>query len=119
LRERLAALPACAMILSIAWTTGTSAARRCVERAAHSRARIAAVLVTFASVTAYLVCVTGLDAWLGTELPHVTFAPVATIVAILMVAAGLCEGLGVRPPVPDLLYTLALTEGRAPRMEPA
>jgi NADH:ubiquinone oxidoreductase subunit 5 (subunit L)/multisubunit Na+/H+ antiporter MnhA subunit len=118
LRERLAALPGCAMILAIAWATGTSAARRCVERAAV-RAQLAAALVTFAAVTAYLVCVTALDAWLGAALPHVTFAPVTAIVAALVLAAGLCEGIGFRPPVPDVLYTLALTEGRAPRLEPA
>jgi hypothetical protein len=107
------------MILAIAWATGTSAARRCVERAADSRALITAVLVTFAGVTAYLACVTGIDAWLGAALPHVTFAPVTAIVAALVIAAGLCEGLGVRPAAPDVLYTLALTEGRAARMEPA
>ncbi len=119
LRERLIALPACALVLAIAWTTGTSAARRCFERAVDSRDIITAVLATFASVTAYLVCVTGIDAWLGAALPHVTFAPVTAIVAALVVVAGLCEGFGLRPPAPDALYTLALTEGRAPRMEPA
>ena len=119
LRERLAALPACAMILAIAWATGTSAARRCVERAADSRAQIAGVLVTFAAVTAYLVCVTEVDAWLGAALPHVTFAPVTAIVAAVVIAAGLFEGLGIRPAAPDALYTLALTEGRATHMDAA
>jgi hypothetical protein len=107
------------MILAIAWATGTSATRRCVERAADFRAHIAGVLATFAAVTAYLVCVTGVDAWLGAALPHVTVAPVTAIVAAVVIAAGLCEGLGFRPPAPDVLYTLALTEGRATQMDAA
>jgi hypothetical protein len=52
-------------------------------------------------------------------LPHVTFEPVTSIVAGLVLAGGLVEGIGIRPPAPDLFYTLALTEGRATRMEAA
>jgi NADH:ubiquinone oxidoreductase subunit 5 (subunit L)/multisubunit Na+/H+ antiporter MnhA subunit len=118
LRDRLVELPAVAMVLAIAWATGTSAARRCVERAPTPGATTIALLVVFGAVTAYLVCVVGIDAWLGAALPHFTFAPVTGIVAALVFAFGVCEGLGFRAPAPDVLYTLALTEGRATHMEP-
>jgi len=119
LRERLVELPAAALIVAIAWATGTSAARRCVERAVDAGARIVGSVVVCAAVAAYLVCVTVIDAWLGTAIPHFTFAPVTAIVAGVVAIAGLLEGLGLQLRPPDALYTLALTEGRATRMEPA
>jgi NADH:ubiquinone oxidoreductase subunit 5 (subunit L)/multisubunit Na+/H+ antiporter MnhA subunit len=117
--DRLLEQPAAALVLAIAWTAGTSAARRCWESASDARARIAGSLVVVVAVAAYLVCVTTIDAWLGAALPHFTFAPFTGIVAGLVFVAGACEGLGVRPRAPDALYTLALMEGRATRMEPA
>ncbi len=119
MRGRLVEPPAAAMILAIAWATGASAARRCGESAAGAGALVAGMAIVVAAVAAYLVCVTGIDAWLGAVLPHFTFAPVTSIVAGLVLAGGLVAALGIRPPAPDLLYTLALTEGRATRMEAA
>jgi hypothetical protein len=90
-----------------------------LERVPGAGATIVALVVVFGSVTAYLVCVTAIDAWLGAALPHFTFMPVTAIVAGLVLTCGLFEGLGVRPRATDRLYTLALTEGRATRMEAA
>jgi NADH:ubiquinone oxidoreductase subunit 5 (subunit L)/multisubunit Na+/H+ antiporter MnhA subunit len=119
MRGRLVELPATALILAIAWATGESAARRCGENASAAGALIVGMAIVVAAVGSYLVCVTAIDGWLGAVLPHVTFEPVTSIVAGLVLAGGLLEGLGVRPPSSDLLYTLALTEGRATRMEAA
>jgi NADH:ubiquinone oxidoreductase subunit 5 (subunit L)/multisubunit Na+/H+ antiporter MnhA subunit len=119
MRGRLVELPAAAMIVAIAWATGASAARRCAASASAAGELVGGMAVVVAAVASYLVCVTEIDAWLGAVLPHVTFEPVTSIVAALVLAGGLLEALGIRPPAPDLLYTLALTEGRATRMEAA
>jgi NADH:ubiquinone oxidoreductase subunit 5 (subunit L)/multisubunit Na+/H+ antiporter MnhA subunit len=117
--HQIVELPASAVVLASAWAAGTVAARRCVERASIAGARIAGVVVPFAAVTAYLICVALIDAWLGDTLPHVTFAPVSAIVAAVFLTFGLLEGIGVRPAAPAALYSLALTEGRTTTMRAA
>jgi NADH:ubiquinone oxidoreductase subunit 5 (subunit L)/multisubunit Na+/H+ antiporter MnhA subunit len=119
LRERLAALPAAAMVVAVAWAAGVCAARGAALRATDRSTRAQLATVIGLAVAVYLLAVTGLDAWLGAQLPRVTFAPPVAIVAVVAVVAGIAAGLGLRLPESDALYAVALTEGRAPASVPA
>jgi hypothetical protein len=114
-RDHLAGLPAAALVIALAWTTGVCAARGVAECALPMRPRLVAGATIAASVVAYVAAVVALDAWLGNALPRATFAPAAIVATLIVAAAGVLEGAGFRPRGSDVLYTLALTEGRAVR----
>jgi NADH:ubiquinone oxidoreductase subunit 5 (subunit L)/multisubunit Na+/H+ antiporter MnhA subunit len=114
-RDHLAGLPAAAFVIALAWTTGVCAARSVAERELPTRDRLLACAMIAAGIVAYVSAVVALDAWLGTALPRGTFVPAAIVATLIVAAAGVLEGAGLRPRGSDLLYTIALTEGRAVR----
>ncbi len=113
LQTRLIALPAAALVVGLAWTAGACAARGIVERELPPVIRLRGLATVGAGVALYLVAVVVIEAWLGDAVPRITFAPVADIAGLVVVIAGVCEALGLRPRGSDALYALALTEGRA------
>jgi NADH:ubiquinone oxidoreductase subunit 5 (subunit L)/multisubunit Na+/H+ antiporter MnhA subunit len=94
--------------LALAWASAVSAARLAAERPLHARRRALLCAVVAAALAAYAIAVALLDAWLGTSLPHVTFAPAAFAVTAGAIVAGLIAGCGVRLRPPGALYGYAL-----------
>ena len=113
LHDRLLDLPAASLVIALAWLTATSAARRCAECSLEGLERAVSLGFIVVAVPTYLITVTALDAWLGAALPRVPAASPALAVACVAFAAGLLEGFGLRPRMPDAVYTLALVEGNA------
>jgi NADH:ubiquinone oxidoreductase subunit 5 (subunit L)/multisubunit Na+/H+ antiporter MnhA subunit len=112
LQSRLLELPAASLVIAMAWLTATSVARRCAECALDPFARVISMGAVVAAVPTYLVTVVALDSWLGSALPIYELKIPAMIFAGAACIIGLCEGLGIRPRLPDAVYTVALTEGQ-------